>query len=396
MTSRSFFFLCGEVPPERAHWIRDAASPLSGQATTGPDPPFTLYLTGEALVSLADSRSEEYWHSIMYETGMRVIVDSDELRLHGLLGTIKEKYPGILTPGDVNAGEELTFWHSLVAYLKGENKACDRAAFLLCEGPYMSRTSVYMLRFLKIIVELGGQPELYAYLDGVHAAHLDQHPSEFENIGEGVSVLATVTGEDEGEGWFGACSRCATARGYFVKDQDTGACRPSSCIPAVTIRPLKEILERFAGSHPILAQCSGGTFPSRPGQETFPPGLNILITYSPYVSEWTFGGLSLAVAAAMGGLKTRVLFIEQGVYALCGDHTVLPEDRVFNVQEMVEATMDIPLLHYAVYSPSLEERGLELTGTFSGMERVDAEGIGQFLFSEQGEDTLHLSRIIFF
>jgi len=397
MPPRSFFFLSGEATPERVHWIRDAVLPPAGRAANISSPRYSIYLTGEALISLADSRNAEYWNSIMQEAGVDVIADGEEIRLHGLAGHLHQQYPRLFIPGEGKTGEELSFWHTLVVYLMGGDPVIGKAGFLLCQGPYMSRTPVYMLRFLKSAVEQGIRPEIYAYLDGVHAAHLDQKPSEFENIGEGISSLSIIAGETEGEGWFGACSRCATARGYFIKDPDTGTCRPSSCIPAIRVRALKEILERFNAFHPILAHCCGGTLPSEKRMHDSPyPVLNILISCSPYMSEWTFGGLSMAVATAMGGMETRVLFIEQGVYALCGDHTVFPEDRVFNVQEMIMATMDIPMLRYAVYTPSLEERGLHASSNFSAILGITPERLGNFLFGQAEGITFPQSRMMIF
>ena len=213
--------------------------------------------------------------------------------------------------------------------------------------------------------------------------HMYQRPSEFENIGEGIAALSTVAGGSGEDPWFGACSRCATAHGYYVKNTETGGCVPVSCIDAITIRPLKEILDRFIGNHPILAHSCGGTSVSgttgQPGTDTANPILTVMITNTPYVSEWTFGGLSMAVAACDGRDETRVIFIEQGVYSLCGNHEVTPEDRVFNVQEMVEATSDITGLHYYVYSPSLAERGLDRAECLSSIEMIDGPGLGALL-----------------
>jgi len=76
------------------------------------------------------------------------------------------------------------------SFLGREWGGTKNAAFLLCSSPYMSRVPVYMLRFLAQAVKAGLHPELYCYLDGVHALHDGQRSSEFENIGRGVSTLA--------------------------------------------------------------------------------------------------------------------------------------------------------------------------------------------------------------
>ena len=392
-----FFFFSGEVSPERARWLCDAIAYPQGPEHDAPRPGFTIFLTGESIISLSDRRTVEYWRILAGDPSVRIVADGEEIRLHGLTTHIRRTHPGISVHEEGEGANGASFWQALVAELREDGPGPRRAGFLLCQGPYMSRTPVFMLRFLKSALELGLSPELYAYLDGVHAAHLDQRPSEFENIGDGISAISMVAGEMEEGGWFGACSRCATARGYYVKNPETGGCQPSSCLPAVRVRPLREILDRFNGSHPILAECCGGTaYPCDCAEPQTPPVLNILISSSPYASEWAFGGLSMAVATAMGGMETRVLFIEQGVYALCGDHVVLPEDRVFNVQEMIMATMDLPLLRYAAYMPSLLERGIGMADGFSGISPLHPGDLGKFLCWSGTRNTFPRSRTIFF
>lgn len=397
----SFFLFCGEVSSERLRWIRECITARDGaeRAGSGRGRGCTFFLTGDALMSLIDARIEQEWIALSSDPRVRVLADGDELRLHGLRDEVQSRFPGVKITGTSRSADETTFWQSLVREIQEQWTMTAKAAVLLCYSPYMSRTPVYMLRFLKSAVEAGLTPELYTYLDGVHAAHMDQRPSEFENIGEGIAALSTVAGGSGEDPWFGACSRCATARGYYVKNPETGGCEPVSCIDAVTIRPLKEILDHFTGGHPILAHSCGFVPASgvagQAGSDN-PPILTIMITNTPYVSEWTFGGLSMAVAAAMGGIETRVVFIEQGVYSVCGNHEVSPEDRVFNVQEMLEATSDIPDLHYYVYAPSLRERGLQAGECRSSVGTVDGPGLGALLGVGTDADNGRQIRTIFF
>jgi tRNA 2-thiouridine synthesizing protein C len=402
----SFFLFCGEVSAERLQWIRecisvtDGSQPAESARGLGGSEGCKLFLTGDALMSLIDARIEQEWIALSSDPRVEVIVDGDELRLHGLRDEVNSRFSGVNITGNSSSAKETTFWQSLVIEIQEKWNEIDKAAFLLCYSPYMSRTPVYMLRFLKSVVEAGLTPEIYTYLDGVHAAHKDQKPYEFENIGEGIVAISTVAGSSGEDPWFGACSRCATARGYYVKNPKTGGCEPVSFIDAVTIRSLKEILDRFRGDHPILAHTCGCAPASRvtelPGADNLPPILTVMITNTPYVSEWTFGGLSMAVAAAMGGIETRVIFIEQGVYSLCGNHEVTPQDRVFNVQEMVEATSDIPDLHYFVYTPSIRVRGLKVAECQSFVETVDGPGLGALLGVKTHAKNGRLIRTIFF
>lgn len=387
--TRDSLLLCGEVTPERLQWIQNVVTSGSLPCATDAPARCSLFLTGDALMSLVDVRMRENWKILSKHPGAVIIADGEELRLHGLTTTVMTMLPEVAVRGPDEGGNGMAFWRMLIEELRDRTRNSGKVAFFLCNSPYMSRNPVYMLRFLKSGVEAGIRPELYTYLDGVHVAHIHQRPSEFENIGEGITALATVANGD-GQPWFGACSRCATARGYYVKNPLTGGCNQVSCIDEITVRPLKEILERFYGDHPIISpQCGDiGTCREHNQEDTMipsvPPVLIIFITATPYTSEWTFGGLSLAVAAAMGGIPTRLVFIEQGVWAICGSHEVIPDDRVFNVQEMIEATVDLPDLKYFVYKPSLDERGISIAESLPDLDIIDGEGLAGLLRGSPG------------
>jgi len=311
---------------------------------------------------------------------------------------VTDALPAVFITDDNDAPGKDGFWNLIVSDLKQNWNSPEKAAFLLCNSPYMSRTPVYMLKFLKSAVIHDLDPELYAYLDGVHSGHIEQRPSEFENIGDGITALAASAKRSGRASWFSACSRCATARGYYVRNAETGGCESWSYIDSVTIRPLKEILERFLGNHPILSHMCGGVLHESGGiaEKNSPPRLLIFLTNPPYTTEWTFGGISMAVAAAMDGIETHIIFIEQGVHSLCGDHEVRPGERVFNIQEMVMATADIPELHYCAFSPSLDERGIEVAESLSMVEIIDSRELGERIWKSSGENENPYSRVIFY
>ncbi len=162
MTS-SYFLFCGEVSPERLQWIKGCFPEKSGPAKiTDINNGCNLYLTGDALMSLVDARLENDWDSLFSDSMVSVIADGDELRLHGLRDEVCTRYPEVNVTGDRSSADEITFWQSLVNHIQENWTGTDKAAFLLCYSPYMSRTPVYMLRFLKSAVEAGLTPELYS------------------------------------------------------------------------------------------------------------------------------------------------------------------------------------------------------------------------------------------
>jgi len=364
-----------------------------GRCPAGDQGRVKVFLTGDALFSLVDARMRPAWTALSRLPSVQVIADADELYLHGLYGPVSSGTPGARVAG---AGARGSFWGELVSTLGREWGGTKNAAFLLCSSPYMSRVPVYMLRFLAQVVEAGLHPELYCYLDGVHTLHDGQRPSEFENIGKGVSVLAETAVRSCRDPWFAACSRCATARGYYQMNPGTGFCEPASCIQDIAIKQLKEILARFSGCHPVVSHASGQSVPTGKGMEGA-PHLAVFITNPPYGTEWTFGGLSLAIAAAAEGIPTKVVFIEDGVYALHGNHEVPENDRMFNIQEMIEATADIDGLLYLVHAPSLEDRGIGNPAGFPPARTVTNEEMSSILFpAETGSTPAPAMRVLFF
>lgn len=372
----STFLFCDPISGERMRWLAGVIGTGGGQEHSGDTGNVKIFLTGDALFSLVDARTRPAWATLSRLPSVLVIADGDELRLQGLADPVASGIPGLRITGSANRE---SFWGELVSSLEKDWPGTRSAAFLLCTSPYMSRVPVYMLRFLTCVLGAGLHPELYCYLDGVHALHDGQRPSEFENIGKGVSALSGNTVRACRDPWFAACSRCATARGYYQMNPGTGFCEPASCIQDIAIKPLKEILARFSGFHPVASHMGGWTVPAGDGKVGV-PALTVFITHPPYCSEWTFGGLSLAIAAAMDGISTNVVFIEDGVYALQGNHDVPENDRIFNVQEMIAVTTDIGRLSYYVHAPSVADRGVSTTGNLSLVREASDRDLSRILF----------------
>ena len=216
MASSTFFF-SDLLSGERLGWVGETlrASRATGHLNT------TVFLTGDALYSLVDARTRDSWRALAERDGIRIVADGDELELHGLQGPVASGSPWVTVAG---SQEEAPFWQSLVSSLAVAWKGTKEAGFLLCEGPYMSRVTVYMVRFLSAVQAGSLSPELYTYLDGVHALHNGQRPSEFENIGRAIAAISASAVQAGRDPWFAACSRCATARGYYQMNPGTGFC----------------------------------------------------------------------------------------------------------------------------------------------------------------------------
>ena len=126
------------------------------------------------------------------------------------------------------------------------------------------------------------------------------------------------------------------------------------------------------------------------------PPLIVLITHSPYGTEWTFGGISFAIACANHSIPTKVIFIEDGVYIISGTHNIREEDGIFNIQEIIEATFDMEFIEYYVHKPSLDTRMNHLKNDLEGIKLISTEDSSKLLFNISDKLNLFHKRIFFF
>jgi tRNA 2-thiouridine synthesizing protein C len=180
----------------------------------------------------------------------------------------------------------------------------------------------------------------------------------------------------------------------------------STCtIRPFRIRELSWIIERFSASHPILAP-DAGILPLRkqaaapsfdralPSGRT--PPLTILITRRPYSTGHALGAVSFAVAAAHAGILTRVVFIEDGIYALTGTHR--PPDRTMTpgIQELVNLVAGSENLHFFAFTPSFQRRGITKEKTLNAVPDIGYPGLGKIFFYPPGNVQAGHQRVLVF
>ncbi|TFG05426.1 MAG: hypothetical protein EU539_09370 [Promethearchaeota archaeon] len=283
----------------------------------------------------------------------------------------------------------------------------DNFGILELKGPYMSRTSVHILRALRTSINEDLSPELYAYLDGVHLGHDSQRPSEFENIANGLIKLKHESNEKALKLNMLACSRCGTARGYIKEKNIEQYHESKDAIPSFIFCNLNKIIDKFelnnliVSPNSILIQNVQADESKKKDLTTLqlinaPPPLIVLITHSPYGTEWTFGGISFAIACANHSIPTKVIFIEDGVYIISGTHNIREEDGIFNIQEIIEATYDMEFIEYYVHKPSLDARMNHFNDSLEGIKLISNENLSQLLFNSSENQNLFHKRIIFF
>ena len=126
------------------------------------------------------------------------------------------------------------------------------------------------------------------------------------------------------------------------------------------------------------------------------PPITILVTRRPYGTEVAFGAISFAVACAYEGIQTRVIFIEDGVYALMGDHKLEKGTHFFNLQEVIDAVAGSENLQFFVFQPSLNLRGISKNRKLNAVLDIGIPELGQLLFYPPNGVSANHQRVIFF
>lgn len=368
-------------------------------------PLFYFFLLGDAGYSILDHQHRHFWETMFKLPSFRCVFDSREIHLRGIsLEPLKMRFPGQIIcslPEDDKSG--LLFWNLLL------DTACDSSRspaigflFLKSPGPYQS--SSYVLDLFRTAVGNDISPEFYGYLDGVHALHRDQAPVDHENTADSFSVIHKIAMK---KGLFAMsliCSQSATSRGYRTFIGENGKIVSNCVNPPAKIASLDHIITRFLKSHPILTHTSFSIeivpqrkFPSITTSLTRnPPSLVILATHHPYGTEYMKGAMTLGVACAHQGILTRIVFIEDGIYTLTGQHHQEGEYPPYDLQEVIKKTAHLDNLEYYVYSPSVKIRGLQTSPFLKSVCPIGPSELAQIVLQPPANIEAGLQRVLVF
>jgi tRNA 2-thiouridine synthesizing protein C len=411
-----FFLLSGHVSLERLSWLEECLKfffvqlypeTLMHRAPAG-SPAIAILLTGDALYSLEDIESQQAWSVLLSLSAVSLICDRQELELRGVsVQRLKMKYPDqVVENNSLAADNRPSFWKDVVGLVRQNRPPLpDAIGWLQNESPYMHLSAWYGVHCLSAGLEARLSPELYAYLDGIHMGHTGQKPTEAENVVRGLQEIHDNAAKQGLTSLFLACNRCATARGYSTWDDGNGSVISTCTIKPFHIRDMNAIVDRFERPHMILSGNSGSVqFPKKgPGvsfdraekSSTAPP-VTILVTKSPYSTEYAYGALSFAVACAHQGILTRVIFLEDGVHTVAGGHRAPPDSVPFNIQEVINAVAGSENLHFFVLIPSLQKRGLTKNKDLNAVLDIGYPGLGKILFYPPGNVQAEHQRVLVF
>jgi len=368
---------------------------------------FTFLVTGDALYSLNEQETLEVWEIILSLPTVKIVLDRKELDLRGIsVERLKMKNPDhVIDHNSMALNGQPSFWKDVVKIARqNEEPLPSTVGYLHIESPYMHRSGLNAIRCLAASLEVRASIELYAYLDGIHLGHINQNPVEFSNIGNGLEKLSERAEKRGLQCQMIASAQCAAARGYSTMDDGKGTVVSNCLIKQFRIRNLTAIIDRFGHNHIILG---GNAASIRQKKDTPPtrhsliatspiPPVTILITKAPYGTGYASGALSFAVACAYQGIRTQVIFIEDGVYALTGNQRPGGEEPLFDVQEVIEAVVTNDNLHFYVFSPSLHRRRIMKNKNITGVLDIGRTELGQLLFHPSGGSQAGHQRVLFF
>jgi tRNA 2-thiouridine synthesizing protein C len=415
MTANTFL-LSTPVSLERLSWIEECIKFFFIQLypetlmhqPKGEIPVFIFLLTGDALYSLDDPETNQVWNIILSFASVRLICDKQELDLRGIsTGKLQMKFPEqVITANSIGHDNLPSFWKDVVALTRQTKPPLPgTAGWLQTESPYMHRSALHGLRFLSAALEDRLSVDLYAYLDGIHMGHNGQAPTEDENIGKTIEDLDATATKFQLQFQAIACNRNAAARGYSTWDDGKGVVISTSAIRHFRIRDLNVMIDRFRQNHIILSPAAAsiqfqrkGTSPSfdRAEKNSTAPPVTILVTKNPYSTEIVSGAVSFAVACAHGGILTRVIFMEDGIYTLTGTHRVPQNSPVFNLQDMINAVAGSENLHFFAFTPTFQKRGVTRDKSLNAVLELGYPGLGKIIFYPPGNVQADHQRVLVF
>jgi tRNA 2-thiouridine synthesizing protein C len=411
--SSQTFLLGDKLSTERLSWLAGClkysylnqysdALRHSGQEKS---PIFLFFITGDALYSLHDRDLLNAWDMILSLPRVWIVCDREELDIRGLsVESLKIKYPDqIFDQNGRKNSYPRSFWRELVRVARRNNPDSSNFGYLQLTSPYMNRSCQNALTCLHAAIEEQMSPELYAYLDGIHVSHINQNPVEHMNIGQGFVELEQICKKKDLRFLMLSCGGCATTRGYATLDGGEGKLISSCAIRPCKMRSLNAIINRMGNGHIILGNSAASISMKSHESSTNrlkrkkadPPSIVFLMSHTPYETEYTLGGLSLAVGCAHHNIHTRVVFIEDGVYSLLGTHYNQSEELLFSIQEIIGPLAMDPNLEIYAYKPSIMKRSMVKNKKFDNIFEIETNELGQILFSPPRHIAADHQRILF-
>ncbi|MDD1701345.1 MAG: DsrE family protein [Methanoregula sp.] len=412
-----FFLLSTLVTQERLSWIEGAvrsyfhkeAAGRPGDAGPGDAAGCAIFLTDDALYSLSDAESLQTWSAILSLARVRIICDREALDLRGISpALLRERFPHqVIDYNNPGRDDSPSFWTDIVCHLQETIRPVPpQIGWLETTTPYMFHSAANGIRCLSSALDVRCGVSLYAYLDGCHICHSGQNPDENEkNTGAALEELGVRAAKDYLPCTIIASRHCAGARGYNTWDDGQGTLVSSFTLRPAHVRDLDVMIDHIRNVPVLLSGNAGFVHNSLRGQnepgdlmknpDHVPPVI-ILVTHSPYSTEYAKGGIAFAAACAHQGIRTNVVFLEDGVFALAGEHRIPEGSEMFTIPDLLALLAHNKHLHFSALAPSFQRRGVLKNPALAGVTDIGFVELANLLFTLPDNAGCSHKRIIFF
>ncbi|HNX17047.1 MAG TPA: DsrE family protein [Methanoregula sp.] len=409
----SYFILLSDIlTQERLSWIDEILKnhflkgnpekPDSNSSATTDD--VAIYVTGDALYSFNEIEVWQDWSAILSLPKVRLICDKEALDLLGIkYDTLKERFPDLAASHTCRQSDDCpAFWTTIVSDIFNASTTTPvQIGWLETETPYMNRSVWHGIQCLSAALDAGYGAGLYAYLDGCHVCHTGQAPDDHENIGAALEELESRAVRNNLPCSIIINRDCASTRGYTTWNDGLGTVISACTIRPAHIRDLDVIIRHIKNEPFLLSKNSGGSiFPPddlTPSKEQIDsnnhtPSVVILVTHSPYSTGYVFGGIAFAAACSHQGIHTSVVFLEDGIFAVSGEHRTNEESDSFTVPDLLALLSNSKNLDFYALASSFQRRGLSKNGKLTAVKEIDFSGLSRILFY-QPADSLNGNRL---
>jgi tRNA 2-thiouridine synthesizing protein C len=410
MTTQVLFFST-ELTQERLSWIDQALKYYThqGKSAEPPSAPVpeipgvTVFLTGDALYSLNEVESRHIWTSILSLPAIRLVCNSDALDHRGIpLVALAERFPVQVSALPAEEHKDTpSFWAEVISATQDHHPPGTRQhiGWLLNSSPYMFPSAGDAARCLSVALGCDCGISLYAHLDGCHACHAGQIAGDRENIGAALELLAKQAAEKHLPFSLMVQRYSAAARGYQSWDDGLGTIGSSFTIKPAHIRDTGVLIGDIENTQVLLSENAGCVRSTLQQPEPDSPDagqVNILITHSPYSTEHTYGGIAFAVACAHQGIRSRVIFLEDGVYSITGEHRAHESREDITMPDLIAHLSGTTKLQFFALVPSFHMRGILKSGTVAAVQDIGFEDLGALLFPKEMGTSTGKTRILIF
>lgn len=410
--TRQVLFFSTTLTQERLSWIDQALKHTFHRGNSA-EPPVTpvlevpgvtIFLTGDALYSLNEAESRDIWASLLSAPAIRLVCNSDALDHRGIpLDPLTERFPMQVSalPAEGHKGTP-SFWDEVISSARDNYPPGSRqqVGWLLVSSPYMFPSAGDAIQYLSAALMGACGVSFYGYLDGCHAGHTGQITGDRENTGNALEQLAKQAAERHLPCSLMVHRYSAAARGYQSWDDGQGTIGSSFMIRPAHIRDTSVLISDLENTQVLFSENAGCVIHAsrkQPEPDSREAGqISILITHSPYSTEYAYGGIAFAVACAHQGIRCRVIFLEDGIYALTGEHRA-PENREnITLPDLIARLSGTANLTFFTLIPSFHMRGAVKNGTLETIKEIGFEDLGVLLFPTENDAGTGNTRILFF